>query len=89
MRTVLFIIKFLLLGAFFIISNQGLALIDDGQRDMFVNQYQNWISQVFNQVGVLTGYVVNIKWLPDLNDLGEKTEKIVQKTKIKYTDIRK
>jgi len=71
MRFTLFVIKFLLLSAFFIVSNQNLALIDEGNRQEFVDQYKNWASGVAGHVGSLTAYVVRVEWLPQTGEISE------------------
>jgi len=79
MRITVFFIKFLLLGAFFIISNQNLALIDEGNRNLFIEEYKGWIFGIADHVGSLTGYIVEVEWLPDIigtnresnNEVGE------------------
>ena len=65
MRLLVFAIKFLLIGAFFIVSNQNLALIDTDNRNDFVEQYKEWIFSLGREIGTLTAYVVKVEWLPE------------------------
>ena len=64
MKTVIIIIKFLFLGALFIISNQGLALYDAHNMEQFLTLYYDWLNQVFSNTLQLTSYVVKFEWLP-------------------------
>ncbi len=75
-RWAVFFIKFLLLGAFFIISNHNLALANMDDRTQFVTEYGSWIKSVADNVGSLTGYVIKVEWLPGVEDqsLNELTD---------------
>ena len=64
MRFFIFLIKFLLLAAFFIISNQSLALANADDRQTFFDEYTGWIAKVAGEVGTLTSYVVKVEWMP-------------------------
>jgi hypothetical protein len=68
MKVVLFIVIFLLMNAFFIISNQNLALKNpDNVSKLFVD-YGIWVMKVGNNIynvgGEVTGNVVKFNWLP-------------------------
>ncbi|MEM4325711.1 MAG: hypothetical protein QXU40_00195 [Candidatus Pacearchaeota archaeon] len=68
MRTIiLVIIKVLFISALFIISNENLNIKDPEDRSVFFDLYSLWAKKVFNQSMEIAGYVVNSKWLPDLN----------------------
>ena len=75
MRIMLFVIKFFLLGAFFIIGNQNLALSHPENRQAFITQYQDWIYDVASNLNSLTGYIVRVEWLPQT---GEKKENVIE-----------
>lgn len=64
MKITIFLIKFLFLGALFIISNNNLALLDSQNREQFYDMYSSWLSQIFNNALALTSYVVKFEWLP-------------------------
>jgi hypothetical protein len=64
MKIIMVILKLLFLGALFIISNHNLHLIDQGERDLFINVYGEWFDNMVNQGVSVTGYVVKFEWLP-------------------------
>jgi len=70
MKITMFIVFFLLLGAFFIISENNLALKDAGNFSKFMGIYASWFSQLFQNAGSLTGNVISMRWLPDENFAG-------------------
>ena len=59
------IIKFLILGALFIISNQNLHLGILQERELFFDSYLGWITDIASQIIDVTGYVVKFEWLPE------------------------
>lgn len=72
MKLYLFLLKFLLLGALFIVSNQQLYLSHNTDRATFYDMYYNWLSNLFDKTAELTGYVINSEWLPQSSqDLAE------------------
>jgi hypothetical protein len=76
MKLSIFIFKFLLIGALFIVSNEVLYMQDAGDREEFVGMYTAWLGNIFSHVRDITGYVVNNEWLPS-----EEDEFAVQKVK--------
>ena len=64
MKLYLLIVIILLLGAFFIVSENRLALKDKKDRIKFGDLYLSWIGQIFENSGRLAGYVVKLDWLP-------------------------
>lgn len=64
MRLFLFVIVFLLLGAFFIISNNNFHVGNPEQFDAFMTQYYDWFFKLGKNVKTATAYVVNIDWMP-------------------------
>lgn len=64
MKIVLFVMIFLFIGAFFIISNNNLHLGNSEQFNTFMSQYYGWFFQIANNAGSVTAYVVNVNWLP-------------------------
>lgn len=67
MKILLGVLFFLALGAFFIISNYNLALYEDSNTALFKVYYGQWVDSLIDQVGGITGYVVNSDWLPSQN----------------------
>jgi len=64
MKIALFLVVFLLIGAFFIVSNNNLYIGDSEQRAQFFESYYNWFVKMFSNGKSTTGYVVNLDWLP-------------------------
>ena len=64
-RLLLFFIIFLLLGAFFIISNRNLHISKENDRKELGKLYYAWLSGLFENAKHVTGYAVEYKWLPD------------------------
>ena len=64
MRIVLFIIKFLLFGALFAVSNNDLYLKDAADRAEFFSIYNSWSAELFSNAGSITSYIINLDWAP-------------------------
>jgi hypothetical protein len=64
MKWVMFVIIFLLIGAFFIASNGNLHFAKKAEFNQFAGAYYSWIGQIFSNAGKVTGYVVKMDWLP-------------------------
>ncbi|MBD3247164.1 hypothetical protein GF378_00920 [Candidatus Pacearchaeota archaeon] len=47
-----------------IISNNGLALYKQENRDIFLQEYSNWIEGIYSNSIGLTGHIVKLDWLP-------------------------
>lgn len=77
MKAAIFLIKFLLIGALFIVSNENLALKDPGNFERFSSLYASWLGSVFDNGKQITGYVVQAHWVPDTTGAVE-TQEIVQ-----------
>ena len=58
------LVKILVLGALFIISNQNLHLLVSQEREIFFNTYSGWITDIMGKIVDVTGYAVKLKWLP-------------------------
>ena len=63
----MFAIFFLLIGAFFIVSENNLKMSENGSMGKFLGLYYLWTSQIFDNGADLVGYVVKMDWLPDEN----------------------
>ena len=64
MKIQIVIVKLIVLGALFIISNQNLHLAVAAERAVFLDTYAAWVANLINQVAQVTGYVVRFDWLP-------------------------
>lgn len=64
MKAVIFIVMFLLIGAFFIVSNENLHLGDSEQRAKFASEYYEWFVKIFSNTKTVSGHVINLDWLP-------------------------
>ena len=67
MKIYLFILKFLFIGALFIVSNNNLHLINLEERNVFYSNFYSWLSGLFDSVGQITGYITKSEWLPQTN----------------------
>ena len=65
MKTFMFIIMFLLIGAFFIISNEEIKLDSEKNIGVFFNLYGQWIDSLVGNGRTVLGYVVKMEWLPN------------------------
>ncbi|MBS3071559.1 hypothetical protein J4408_01070 [Candidatus Pacearchaeota archaeon] len=65
MKLTIIAIKFLFVGALFIVSNNQLYLSDSHDLNQFYDMYHLWLSNVFDNVKQLTSYVVKSEWLPE------------------------
>ena len=65
MRILSFIVFFLFLGAFFIISEDNIDLKQDSGVKDFGNLYYEWIVSLFDNSKQIAGYVIKAEWLPD------------------------
>ena len=65
MKTFMFLVMFLLIGAFFIIANENIKL--DSQKNVgeFFQLYGQWIDSLAANGKTVLGYVVKMEWLPD------------------------
>jgi len=58
------IVKLLILGALFIISNQNLHLGISQEREIFFDAYSGWTTNIIDKIVDVTGYVVRLEWVP-------------------------
>ena len=68
MKTVMFLIVFLLIGAFFIISDENLRMNEAENIKFFLKSYAGWFGDLFDNGGQIAGYVVKMNWLPNEMD---------------------
>ncbi len=64
MKIIMLIIMFLLIGAFFIISNENIRLNNPENINLFFKEYAGWINSLANNGKTVAGYVVKMEWLP-------------------------
>ena len=64
MKTLMFVVVFLLIGAFFIISNENLKMNEKPNVSAFFKMYGSWMTGLLKNSGQLAGYVVKMDWLP-------------------------
>ncbi|MBU1104064.1 MAG: hypothetical protein KJ600_05915 [Nanoarchaeota archaeon] len=62
------IMKFLFLGALFIISNENLHMNLAAERTVFFDFFYSWLEALFQHSMQIVGYVVNSEWLPQGNN---------------------
>ena len=65
MKIFMFIIMFLLIGAFFIISEENINIRNSEERAKFFNLYGKWFDQLGANTNVVSGYVFKMGWLPE------------------------
>ena len=65
MKTLSFIILFLLIGAFSIISENKIQLNNSENIKSFLSIYTTWLSTLLDNTKSVTGYVVKMGWLPE------------------------
>jgi len=58
---------FLLIGAFFIISQNNLALKETGNLNKFISLYSSWFGRILDNSSNAVGYVIKMDWLPGQN----------------------
>ncbi|HEA46396.1 MAG TPA: hypothetical protein ENH99_01295 [Candidatus Pacearchaeota archaeon] len=64
MKLPIIVVKLLVLGALFIISNHNIHLLVPEERQVFYDSYTGWLENLFDQSADVTGYVVKFEWLP-------------------------
>lgn len=65
MKFAIFLVKFMVIGALFLVSNNVLYLGDVDDRTTFLSMYGDWIRDLYGQTIEISGYVVNSEWLPE------------------------
>ena len=67
MRAVSIIVFFLLLGAFFIVSEKKLSLANYEDMKILKNKYSSWINNILSNSIKFTGNAIKLDWLPKIN----------------------
>lgn len=65
MKLVLILMKIFVIGALLIISNQGLAMSLEENREHFLVEYVSWITHLFEKSMSIASYVIKNEWLPE------------------------
>ena len=64
MKVWILVVKFLFIGALFIVSNNHLNLAIEENFDSFRVLYFDWLTTLYNHGARVTGFVVDSEWLP-------------------------
>ncbi len=64
---ILIILKFFLISALFIVSNENLHLNDNIKRRKFLDIYSTWLGRIFYQTQGIIDSTLSLKWLPQNN----------------------
>jgi len=64
MKAFMFIVMFLFIGAFFIISNENIKLNTKENIATFFSLYGKWVDGLVINGKTVFGYVVKMEWLP-------------------------
>jgi hypothetical protein len=64
MKLTMGIVMILLIGAFFIISNNNIHMLKQGSLSSFISNYIEWVGKIFDNGVQLTGYVAKLDWMP-------------------------
>jgi len=65
MKLIMFILLFLLVGGFFIISNENIKINNKENLDVLIKLYGTWFDQLIDNSRTAVGYAVKMEWLPD------------------------
>jgi len=71
MKASLFVLKFLFIGALFIISTKDLHMNSPVERETFYESYVDWFKYIADNFIQITGYVANSEWLPQQRETEE------------------
>lgn len=65
MKILMFFIFFLLIGAFFIISNEKIKMNSSENVNTFFEKYGDWMDDLAVNGKTVIGFIVKSEWLPD------------------------
>ena len=65
MKILIFIVIFLLIGAFFIISDKNITLRKQGNLQVFLSAYKSWLFKMADNAIKTTGNIIKMEWLPE------------------------
>ncbi len=66
MKILIFIILFLFVGAFFIISNENIKMNSSENLDLFFREYCSWFDKLIGNGKNLSGFLIKMEWLPEV-----------------------
>ena len=72
MKFFMFLIIFLLIGAFFIISSENIRLNNSENINLFFKEYASWIDGLFKNGKTIAGFVIKMEWLPDSGEINSE-----------------
>jgi hypothetical protein len=64
MKLLMFVILFLFVGAFFIISNEKIQINSGENFNYFFKQYCGWFDKLIGNAKTTSGYLIKMEWLP-------------------------
>jgi len=67
MKIYMLIVIFILLGAFYIVSEKNLSLASAQDRIEFGKAYISWYGHLFENAKQISGYIIKLDWLPKQN----------------------
>lgn len=76
MKLISLFMLFLFFSAFFIISNENLALHEKENRVKFAKVYYAWFLDILGNFKSISGYVIKAEWLPDNKNISSSTANI-------------
>ncbi len=65
MKILMFVILFLFIGAFFIISNEHIKMNSSENVSLFFTKYGQWFDKLRENTGTAVGYIIKSEWLPE------------------------
>lgn len=65
MKIAMFIVMFLMIGAFFIVSNENIKLNNKENVKLVLDKYTHWLDRLGANAGTVSGYVLKMEWLPE------------------------
>jgi len=77
MKLWMILVKFMFIGALFIVSNENLHLNDKEDLDTFFGLYYGWLEQLYSQTLEIGSYVVYSGWLPGEGNVSVIEESVV------------
>lgn len=64
MKFLIILFMFFILGALFVISNDQINFSGNSEEKVFFDLYLDWVDGIFGNAKSVTGYAINMDWLP-------------------------
>jgi len=64
MRVLVFVLVFLLLGAFYIVTSHNLSLKNPASFETILVKYLEWFPKIAENIVSITGHAIKLKWMP-------------------------